>query len=784
MCTHQGEKFMPGGDGPKREFLFILSAAAVSLLLLLSPGPVSTAEGGRADGNDLDVGPGFTYSTIRSALSAASPGDRIVVHPGVYNENLVLDRTVEIHGTDMNTTIIDGGGSTAMVIDAEGCVVSGLNITGGLPDGWSGEEASAAGIAIRSDRNEVFGCYFHDNYFGIYMKDSSYNWVHDSISAGNERHGIFLSGSSRNSFDNLICNDNGYNGFGFLLSSDNEFFYCRAEGNGVNGWEVRDSGREYVRFSTASENGHTGFRIDGGHDKNSLVNCYAAGNSRDGVWISSDTPQKVENCTIGGNSLAGIRLGYGDSPSTAVITGNLIMNNSKRAIEIDEGCGPSLIFGNDLVNNGKWGSSQATDNGTGSGWNNGPVGNHWSDWTTPDSDRDGIVDVPYQPSGSASGNDRYPRASRMTPHYFGQGIQPGPAALYGPHITQTVLIDAVAGEPYAQRIGHTDRDTPEDLLNWTLVTDSAWLEMNGDLLSGTPDESDVGTAYLTITVSDGLYLDRQSFTLLVRVTPGGPVERPGYGVIDIGGWENLTAGRVSLEAMDLTDGGEEFQEYRWTVDGSYRGSGPSITLDLEEGTYDIELRAAALSGEWYVISRPIDVGPAPQRSDGPGMVYYGILAASAVIGILIAAAVWGFYMRGKGKRPRTGPGRKRAAPPKDRGVAAAVRATDAGPEFRREMPVSVIRGYLPEERRTYDLLGKEETEKRGPVPAGPQLSIEEEYREIEREALSWKKTSRFTMDRGKMHLKLRRKFEEGEMDRRSFEELSDLIDSNMEGGGT
>ncbi|MGA1793364.1 MAG: right-handed parallel beta-helix repeat-containing protein [Thermoplasmatota archaeon] len=775
---------MPDGDGPKRKLIYILSAAAASLLLLQAC-PLSLGmEGPPSRGSDLNVGPGFTYTSIVGALTAASPGDRIVVHPGVYYENIVLDKTVELHGTDMNTTIINGGGSTALVIDADECVVSGLNITGGLPTGWSGEEVATAGLEVRSDHNEVFGCYFHDNYFGIYLKDSSYNWVHDSISTDNEQHGIFMTGSAHNSFDNLFCNDNGYNGFGFFVSPDNEFFYCRAERNGVNGWEIWDSDREYVRFSTASENGRMGFQIGGAYDTNNLVNCYVAGNSQDGVWIYSDAPQKVENCTIGGNTLAGIRLSYNGAPSSAVITGNLIINNSKRAIEIDEGCGSSLIFGNDLIGNGEWESKQATDNGTRSGWNNGLIGNHWSDWTTPDSDRDGIVDVPYLVSGSASGKDSYPRTTRMTPHYFGEGIQPGPAIMYGPHITQTDLIEAVAGEHYAQQISHMDRDTPKELLNWTLVTDSTWLVLNGNTLSGTPEDDDIGIAFITIIVSDGRYSDRQSFTLIVKSASGEPKEKPGYGVIDIGGWENLTAGKVTFEIRDLTDGREEFLEYRWFVEGTYRGSGPSIALELEEGTYDIELKAETLAGEWYVVSRPVDIGPAPEGPDGPGIWYYGILIASAVIGILIAVAVWGFYMRGKRKQPRNRPVRRMIHPAKERTVVPTVRSTGVSPDFSREIPGSVRGGSLPEEKRSYGSLGKEETAKTGPVPAGPQLSIEEEYREIEREALSWKKVSRFTMDRKKMHSKLKRKFHEGEMDRQSFEELSDLIDSYMEGDET
>jgi hypothetical protein len=41
-------------------------------------------------------------------------------------------------------------------------------------------------------------------------------------------------------------------------------------------------------------------------------------------------------------------------------------------------------------------------------WNASDGGNHWADWTTPDSDTDGIVDVPYVIFGPANGRDLLP----------------------------------------------------------------------------------------------------------------------------------------------------------------------------------------------------------------------------------------------------------------------------------------------------------------------------------------------------------------------------------------
>lgn len=47
----------------------------------------------------LTVGPSSTYPTIQSAVTAAMPGDTILLEPGIYNENLTIDKRVILKGT-------------------------------------------------------------------------------------------------------------------------------------------------------------------------------------------------------------------------------------------------------------------------------------------------------------------------------------------------------------------------------------------------------------------------------------------------------------------------------------------------------------------------------------------------------------------------------------------------------------------------------------------------------------------------------------------------------------
>ena len=68
-------------------------------------------------GNWLYVGgsgPG-NYTTIQSAIDHANPGDTVFVYSGLYFENVLVDKPLDVRGEERNTTIIDGGSSGDVV---------------------------------------------------------------------------------------------------------------------------------------------------------------------------------------------------------------------------------------------------------------------------------------------------------------------------------------------------------------------------------------------------------------------------------------------------------------------------------------------------------------------------------------------------------------------------------------------------------------------------------------------------------------------------------------------
>jgi parallel beta-helix repeat protein len=94
------------------------------------------------------------------------------------------------------------------------------------------------------------------------------------------------------------------------------------------------------------------------------------------------------------------------SPS---VYNNSIQNNTiseclSYGVYLEEGSFNNTVRFNSFLSNNEGGISQSYDNGS-----TNPIEyNHWSEWTTPDSDSDGIVDIEYTIDGDSGNTDPYP----------------------------------------------------------------------------------------------------------------------------------------------------------------------------------------------------------------------------------------------------------------------------------------------------------------------------------------------------------------------------------------
>jgi len=329
--------------------------------------------------------------------------------------------------------LIDGN---AEFTDANGVVAgSGTESDPYVIVGWDISASTANGIEIRNtDAHFVIrDCHVHDggsNYDGIHLYDCANGTLDGNNCSSNNYYGIYLDSSSNNNLNNNTCIWNNNRAIGLYSSNDDTLTNntCSNSHDGIwlystsgntlsnntcsNAWYgicLEYSGGFTISGNNCSNNGYgielyfsSGNTIsnnscfsnwgEGMHLDQSHGNTLSNNNCSDNVvgiliYFSNDNNLSYNTCSS--NSQYGIYLAILTSGNT--ISNNIFIGNNGASSTYD----PSHVQGGDDGTNNRWNSTDG-------------YGNYWSDWTGPDADMDGIVDVPYDIAGSAGAKDYYP----------------------------------------------------------------------------------------------------------------------------------------------------------------------------------------------------------------------------------------------------------------------------------------------------------------------------------------------------------------------------------------
>lgn len=130
-------------------------------------------------GEVITVGDGGKFSSIASATESANNGDVILVMPGTYVENLLLDKSLTIEGSGRPLLRGTGKGSV-ITVAAPACVIRGFIIEHSGGD----LQAEDAGILLRSTGTVVEDNELRDVLFGVYLYHSSRNSILRNVITG------------------------------------------------------------------------------------------------------------------------------------------------------------------------------------------------------------------------------------------------------------------------------------------------------------------------------------------------------------------------------------------------------------------------------------------------------------------------------------------------------------------------------------------------------------------------------------------------------------------------
>jgi len=284
------------------------------------------------------------YATIGWAVGNATDGDTVYVRSGTYNESVSIDKPLSLMGEDISSTVIfsegtRGSGHT-ITIKADNVTVSGFTITSYHP--------------------------FHSLYFfyGIGIRGNNCNITGNIIE--NCREGIVSSASvhSVTISKNIIRDTTA--GMGILFIYAVPHHITITDNNITNttyGIGVQD-GYSYVISGNNVINNGGGIGIRG--SDSTITGNNVTSNTGEGINIYGS------NNTISANYVADNKVGVTFSGSTTT---------------------DNMFYSNSFIDNDQ--NVQITSTNYTEIWDNGTVGNYWSDYNGTDTDGDVIGDTPY-----------------------------------------------------------------------------------------------------------------------------------------------------------------------------------------------------------------------------------------------------------------------------------------------------------------------------------------------------------------------------------------------------
>lgn len=372
------------------------SGTKTALGIFLAPIIVMGAPGG----NQSQAPTSVNGYSIMAAIDAASPGDTVVVPPGFYNEQLVIEKSITLIGEGM--PVIDGGGLGNVVeIRAENVTFRGFIVQ----NTSMARSQEPTGILIVADGALIEDNIVRDVLYGIYLKGS-----HNHVIRGNtisslvdfppqlRGHGLYLWNTMHNVIEENIVHDAKDGIFlGFTYFTEirrNELsglrfgiHYMYADDNSIkeNIITLSEAGAVIMYSRRVTVEGN--------------VFSYASGASAFGMLLKDVDDLTIRANLIHHNRLGIVMEGAPLQPESFVrLEQNLIAYN-QIALELSTTT-DAEFSGNNFTGNLRQVRPTGGDISGKNTWSINGRGNYWDDYVGYDTDGDGIGDLPYRNEGT------------------------------------------------------------------------------------------------------------------------------------------------------------------------------------------------------------------------------------------------------------------------------------------------------------------------------------------------------------------------------------------------
>ncbi|MFC1747642.1 nitrous oxide reductase family maturation protein NosD [Pseudomonadota bacterium] len=336
--------------------------------------------------------PSQQFPTIASAIASANSGDSIHLGPGVFQENVSINKAISLLGSADHQSIIDGSGNgNVITITSADVYISGLGVRHSgdvIEDSDACIYASKTATNVKIENNRLSQCAF-----GIWVSGSRNpvvinnsvtgyqkklisdrgNGIHiwnikNGVIKGNRvfkvRDGIYLSNTSTSSIEDNVMDSVRF-GVHYMYN-DNNLIAGNITCNSTVGQAMMFSKKLVIKNNVMINNQDHGLLLRSIYDSK-IVGNIVYGNNK-GIYINdSDFNEITENWVE--NNAVGVAVMAGAEETN--VTGNNFVSNAVQ-----------VLF--------SWRYSLY--------WNNEDRGNYWSDYLGWDYNSDEVGDRIYYAS--------------------------------------------------------------------------------------------------------------------------------------------------------------------------------------------------------------------------------------------------------------------------------------------------------------------------------------------------------------------------------------------------
>jgi nitrous oxidase accessory protein NosD len=318
--------------------------------------PAADASPVTADVTVAATGPG-DYRSIGEALQCAPRGARLRVRPGLYNEQIVLDRPVEICGEgDVGEIVVENIGAACLVMQTpqatvrgltfisragtpqrkhpavevptgtltlEDCVLSCTSTTGAAVHGAESElrlhrchlqDGKTGGLAAyERGRGLLEACEISGNFgAGVEAREGGVVTLHGCTLHDGQGDGVRVQSGGQATAEECMLSANA--GIGIDAEGGKLILrHCQIQENRQAGVSFRRDSEGTVEDCRIAANVLSNLIVTQVANP-SIVRCKILDGHSNGVWVAESGQGVFEDCEIANNAFAGVKISQGGNP--------------------------------------------------------------------------------------------------------------------------------------------------------------------------------------------------------------------------------------------------------------------------------------------------------------------------------------------------------------------------------------------------------------------------------------------------------------------------------------